>query len=106
MGGLTGKDIVFAIENCPPELAAVIIICILVAVITYKVNGLVTAWQQEVEEAKILKKQLHKLIQLVTAAPCVSKNNGVWLGDETRNGGQPPEPIKCLYQEAKGQVGK
>ena len=106
MGGLTAKDIAWAVENCPPQLVAVVIICILVAVITYKVNRLVTAWQQEVEEAKILKKQLHKLIQLVTAAPCVSKNNGVWLGDETRNGGQPPEPIKCQYLEAKKAVEK
>ena len=106
MGGLiTAKDIAWAVENCPPQLVAVCVIVLLVAWLTIKVDRVVTAGLKRIDdlaaENKMLKKQQHKLIQLISAAPCVSKANGIWLGDEGRNGGQSPEPIMCRFEQSK-----
>jgi hypothetical protein len=37
---------------------------------------------------------------LFEAAPCISKKNATWLGDERQNE-KPPEEIVCQYQVAK-----
>ena len=115
MGGFTAKDILLKIGEISPELAIALIFLALAVVITWKISSLVavsTAAYKRLEERiegtenNIVKekKQRHKVEQLMTAAPCVSKSNGVWLQDESRNGGQPPEPIKCQYIEAKRKV--
>jgi len=117
MGIFTLKDVQFIAENFPPSLAAAVLLLLLTVAVTLKVNELIKAPKaadekrdKELEELKKQvekeQKQRHKLEQLISSAPCISKNNGLWLQAEDRNGGQPPEPIKCLYQEAKGQVGK
>jgi len=108
VGGFTAKDIAWAVENCPPQLVAVIVLVTLTALLTWRVNVVVSkALSQEQEQSKkiqALEKQQHKLIQLISSAPCVTKNNGLWLQDPGRNGGQPAEPIKCKYEEAKRKV--
>lgn len=112
MGGFTAKDIAWALENCPPQLVAVIILITLSAWLTWRVNVVISKAlsreKERTEEIEALKKhiarqdkQQHKLIQLITQAACISKANGVWLGDESRNGDQPPDAIRCLYLDAK-----
>ena len=114
MGGVvTAKDVAkWAAENLPPELLWILAFLGLAVVITWKISRLVAATTAAYEkhearfkavedQQKTEEKQRHKIEQLISAAPCISKNNSLWLQNETRNGGQPPEPIKCLYQEAK-----
>jgi folate-binding Fe-S cluster repair protein YgfZ len=48
----------------------------------------------------IEKKQRRKLEQLISDFPAVTKNLATWLQDRTRNGGLPPERIKCAYVDA------
>jgi len=118
MGGFSAKDVAWAIEHCPDQVApllAVLIFFSLALGITYKIHKLVNTAllrdQKRTEEIESLKaklaedeKQQHKLLILITCAPCISKVNGVWLQDPSRNGGQPPEPIICQYHEAKRRV--
>jgi predicted ABC-type exoprotein transport system permease subunit len=56
-----------------------------------------------ISKDKKQEKQQHKIIQLFTACPCVSKKNATWLQDPARNGGQPPEPVTCKYREDLGE---
>ena len=117
MGGVvTAKDVAkWAGENLPPELIAILVFLGIAVMITWKISSLVAATTAAYEkhEARFKaveerqekdRKQRHKLEQLISAAPCISKVNGLWLQDEARNGGQPPEAIQCKYEDAKRKV--
>ena len=84
----------WAASKLSPELIGLIVFVVFVAWFTLRANRYFS------DNARTSKQQ-HKLEQLISACPCVSKLNGLWLQDETRNGGQPPEEIKCIYQKAK-----
>ena len=56
-------------------------------VIVARINTYIT-------QVKRIDKQQHKVEQIISALPCVSKENATWLQDFNRNGGSPPEKIK------------
>lgn len=93
------------IENCTPELIATIVLVCLCVWVVVRVNSALTK-AYTCEEAQTrgiaeLKKQQSKIEHIISNSPCISKTNGIWLTDVTRNGGQPPEPIICQYHAAK-----
>jgi hypothetical protein len=66
-----------------PLIAAVALIFIVVL----RVNSYIT-------QVKKLEKQQHKVIQTISALPCINKENATWLQDSARNGGAPPSKIE------------
>jgi len=96
-------SIQYLIDNCPPELIALSVVAILVAWLTYRVNKWLSGGINTQERLDTVEKQQHKCEQLFEACPCITKCNATWLQDKGRNGGQPPEPIKCQYLAAKAR---
>lgn len=94
-------SIQYIIDNCPPELVALSVVVILVAWLTYRVNLWLSGGINIQERLTVTEKQQRKTEQLLEACPCVTKANATWLQDKTRNGGQPPEKICCVYLAAK-----
>ena len=60
---------------------------VLIFIVVLRVNSYIT-------QVKKLEKQQHKVIQTISALPCINKENATWLQDCTKNGGAPPEKIK------------
>lgn len=90
-----------ALENLPLAVLLIIAVIALAVIVAVRYNKKIGEAEAERAEFKIMKKQQEKIIQLLEAAPCVSKRNATWLQDETKNGGRPPEPITCQYHAAK-----
>lgn len=90
-----------ALDNIPLAALLIIAVIALAVVVTVRYNKKISQAENERAEFKIMKKQQEKIIQLLEAAPCVSKRNATWLQDETKNGGRPPEPIVYQYHAAK-----
>ena len=65
------------------QIAAVALIFIVVL----RVNSYITL-------VKRTDKQQHKVIQTISALPCINKENATWLQDCTRNGGAPPSKVE------------
>ena len=65
------------------QIAAVALIFIVVL----RVNSYIT-------QVKKLDKQQYKVIQTISALPCINKENATWLQDCTRNGGAPPSKVE------------
>ena len=59
----------------------------LIFIVVLRVNSYIT-------QVKRLDKQQHKVIQTISALPCINKENATWLQDYTRNGGAPPSKIE------------
>ena len=59
----------------------------LVFIIVTRINTYIT-------QVKRLDKQQHKIIQTISALPCINKENATWLQDCTKNGGAPPSKIE------------
>lgn len=93
------------LKNISPELAALTAVLFIVGWLAIRISRVINqAHAQEAEQTArimLLEKQERKLIQLISACPCVSKSNATWLQDQARNGGQPPEKIACVYLVAK-----
>lgn len=90
-----------ALENIPLAVLLIIAVIALAVVVTVRYNRKMDAAKADKERGQIRDKQQEKIIQLLEAAPCISKRNATWLQDETKNGGRPPEPIVCQYHAAK-----
>lgn len=90
-----------ALENLPLAVLLIIAVIALAVIVAVRYNKKISQAEAERAEFRIMKKQQEKIIQLLEAAPCVSKRNATWLQDETKNGGRPPEPIMCQYHAAK-----
>lgn len=105
MGFLENESVKWALNQLSPSTVALIFISVLIIWLTLRVNRLITsALSQEAEQTRqilVAEKRISKLQQLISAAPCVSKNNATWLQDDHRNGGLPVEQIKCQYHAAK-----
>lgn len=89
------------LENIPLAVLLIIAVIALAVVVTVRYNKKISQAEADRAEAQGVKKQQDKIIQLLEAAPCISKRNATWLQDETKNGGRPPEPIVCQYHAAK-----
>ena len=59
----------------------------LIFIVVLRVNSYIT-------QVKKLDKQQHKVIQTISALPCINKENATWLQDSTKNGGAPPSKIE------------
>ena len=59
----------------------------LIFIVVLRVNAYITL-------VKELNKQQHKVIQTISALPCINKENATWLQDSTKNGGAPPSKIE------------
>ncbi|HPT47920.1 MAG TPA: hypothetical protein PLM07_18730 [Candidatus Rifleibacterium sp.] len=94
-------SIEYLISCLSPELVPLVVVALLVSWLTFKANRYFSAAMEQAERLNVIEKQQHKVQQLLSAATCVSKNNGLWLQDPSRNGGQPPEPMCCKYLAAK-----
>lgn len=94
-------SIQYIVDNCPPELVAALVLLGLVVWLTYRVNKWLDGGVNMQERQAVTEKQQRKVEQLLENCPCVSKANATWLQDKTRNGGQPPEKICCVYLAAK-----
>lgn len=94
----------WVVDNVPPQTIGIVAVFALAMWLVLRVNNVISEKQAADEEVKdsvkLLTKQQHKTQQLVSACPCVSKTNATWLQDCDRNGGGPPDPIKCQYMEA------
>ncbi|MBU1108620.1 MAG: hypothetical protein KKB51_18230 [Candidatus Riflebacteria bacterium] len=86
----------WALSKLTPELIGII------ALVVLAVWFVLRAHKYFSDHARLVK-QGGKLEQLISACPCISKVNGLWLQDETRNGGQPPEKVECAYLKDKGK---
>lgn len=60
---------------------------VLIFIVVLRVNAYITL-------VKELNKQQHKVIQTISALPCINKENATWLQDCTKNGGAPPSKIE------------
>ena len=60
---------------------------VLIFIVVLRVNSYIT-------QVKKLDKQQHKVIQTISALPCINKENATWLQDSTRNSGAPPSKIE------------
>lgn len=90
-----------ALENIPLAALLIIAVVALAVIVTVRYNKKISQAEADRARALITEKQQAKIIQLLEAAPCISKRNATWLQDETKNGGRPPEPIACQYHAAK-----
>ena len=90
-----------ALENIPLAVLLIGAVIALAVVVTIRYNKKINEAEAEREQTRVDRKQQQKIIQLLEAAPCISKRNATWLQDETKNGGRPPEPIVCQYHAAK-----
>lgn len=92
------------VAHVSPQGMAMFAVFVLSTWLVLRVNKIISDKQSADEEVKdsvrLLTKQQHKTQQLVSCCPCVSKTNATWLQDPERNGGAPPEPVKCQYMEA------
>lgn len=71
-------------------------VVVLVFIVITRVNAYVT-------QVKRMDKQQRKLEQVISALPCISKENATWLQDYTRNGGTPPEKISLTAEVGHNQ---
>ncbi len=74
------------LEQLTPGQLLLIAAVALIFIVVLRVNSYIT-------QVKKLDKQQHKVIQTISALPCINKENATWLQDSTRNGGAPPEHI-------------
>jgi hypothetical protein len=59
----------------------------LIFIVVLRVNSYITL-------VKKLDKRQHKVIQTISALPCINKENATWLQDDTKNGGAPPSKVE------------
>ncbi|MBF0406483.1 MAG: hypothetical protein HQM10_03955 [Candidatus Riflebacteria bacterium] len=90
------------LNNTPSMILLMIAVISLAVIVTMRVNKAISKEGEQNSRIEIVEKQLHKTETIVTACPCISKENATWLQDKTRNGGKPPETVRCPFQ--KGAV--
>lgn len=74
------------------RLGVEIIMCVLSGYIAVKVRGVC-------RQFNLLLQQQHKAEETISRLSCISKENGLWLKDVNRNGGEPPEKIESLIKD-------
>ena len=75
------------LDQLEPGQLLLIAAVALIFIVVLRVNAYIT-------QVKKLDKQQHKVIQTISALPCINKENATWLQDCTRNGGAPPSKIE------------
>ena len=75
------------LDQLDPGQLLLIAAVALIFIVVLRVNSYIT-------QVKRLDKQQHKIIQTISALPCIDKGNAIWLQDYTKNGGAPPSKIE------------
>ena len=75
------------LDQLDPGQLLLIAAVALIFIVVLRVNSYIT-------QVKKLDKQQHKVIQTISALPCINKENATWLQDSTRNGGAPPSKVE------------
>lgn len=75
------------LDQLEPGQLLLIAAVALIFIVVLRVNSYIT-------QVKKLEKQQHKVIQTISALPCINKENATWLQDSTRNGGAPPSKVE------------
>ena len=75
------------LDQLTPGQLLLIAAVALIFIVVLRVNAYITL-------VKELDKQQHKVIQTISALPCINKENATWLQDDTRNGGAPPSKVE------------
>ena len=75
------------LDQLDPGQLLLIAAVALIFIVVLRVNSYIT-------QVKKLEKQQHKIIQTISALPCINKENATWLQDCTRNGGAPPSKVE------------
>ena len=75
------------LDQLEPGQLLLIAAVALIFIVVLRVNAYIT-------QVKKLDKQQHKVIQTISALPCINKENATWLQDCTRNGGAPPSKVE------------
>ena len=75
------------LDQLEPGQLLLIAAVALIFIVVLRVNAYITL-------VKKLNKQQHKVIQTISALPCINKENATWLQDCTKNGGAPPSKIE------------
>jgi len=75
------------LDQLEPGQLLLIAAVALIFIVVLRVNSYIT-------QVKKLDKQQHKVIQTISALPCINKENATWLQDSARNGGAPPSKVE------------
>jgi len=75
------------LDQLTPGQLLLIAAVALIFIVVLRVNSYIT-------QVKKLVKQQHKVIETISALPCINKENATWLQDDTKNGGAPPSKIE------------
>ena len=75
------------LDQLEPGQLLLIAAVALIFIVVLRVNSYIT-------QVKKLEKQQHKVIQTISALPCINKENATWLQDSARNGGAPPSKVE------------
>ena len=75
------------LDQLEPGQLLLIAAVALIFIVVLRVNAYIT-------QVKKLEKQQHKVIQTISALPCINKENATWLQDSARNGGAPPSKVE------------
>ena len=75
------------LDQLEPGQLLLIAAVALIFIVVLRVNAYIT-------QVKKLDKQQHKVIQTISALPCINKENATWLQDSARNGGAPPSKVE------------
>ncbi|MBF0406700.1 MAG: hypothetical protein HQM10_05060 [Candidatus Riflebacteria bacterium] len=87
------------LNNTPSLILLMIAVICLAVIVTMRVNKAINKEGEQNSRIEIVEKQQHKSEQVISACPCISKENATWLQDKERNGGKPPEAVKCPFQK-------
>jgi len=81
----------------------IFIIIITTIVVMIRVNHLLNTvkefkeeFEQHKEYVKKIDKRTKKMTYIMGQCPSIPRENALWVQDDTRNGGQPPEKSACI----------
>ena len=92
------------LSHVSPELAVGVLLLILTWRASSNINKTIADHQAQEKRQndllELLGKQQCKIITIINASPCITKENGLWLANVNKNGGSQPDRVKCMYHES------
>ena len=105
IGTIINMELRMLLSHVSPELAVGVLLFMLTWRASSNINKTIADHQAQEKRQndliELLGKQQCKIISVINASPCITKENGLWLANVKKNGGSPPDKIRCLFQEAK-----
>lgn len=94
------------LTNTPLVLLLLLGVVILTIMIVLKVEMSKKHTRKQAERLDNLERQQIKIIQMLSMAACVTKNNATWLQDPRKNGGNPPDGLDCKFERSLEDASK